>query len=51
MRYSDVNIIVFFGDNNHEDLVVDHVEPEDTEGVLCLLSAARAISEEMILII
>ena len=40
----------FFGDNNHEDLVVDHVEPEDAEGVLCLLSAARAISKEVILI-
>ena len=41
----------FFVENNHEDLVVDHVEPEDTEGVLRLLSAARTISEEVILII
>ena len=50
MLYNAVNII-FFGENNHEDLIVDHVEPENAESVLCLLSAARTISEEMILII
>ena len=31
---------------NHENLVIDHVEAEDTEGILGLLAPTRTISEE-----